>query len=171
MIRYALACDRGHGFDAWFGSSLSYDEQAEAHAITCPACGSAAVRKAPMAPNIVRGLPAPKALVPEALVSEAPVSGFPVPDAPASEAEVPAPAAGRATKPATLPMTASPSARCRRSPRTRISLHICAADFIPPRRGEGQARRSVKYARRAKTLVPSSGKDTAPCRRWPNSTY
>jgi hypothetical protein len=94
MIRYALACDRGHGFDAWFGSSLSYDEQAEAHAITCPACGSAAVRKAPMAPNIVRGLPAPKALVPEALVSEAPVSGFPVPDAPASEAEVPAPAAG-----------------------------------------------------------------------------
>jgi hypothetical protein len=89
MIRYALACDRGHGFDAWFGSSLSYDEQAEAHAITCPACGSAAVRKAPMAPNIVRGLPAPKALV-----SEAPVSGVPVPDASASEAEVPAPAAG-----------------------------------------------------------------------------
>ncbi len=92
MIRYALACDQGHGFDAWFGSSLSYDEQAEAHAITCPACGSASVRKAPMAPNIVKGLAAPKALVPEPLV--APVSGVPVPDALAPEADVPAPAAG-----------------------------------------------------------------------------
>ncbi|MGA7546725.1 MAG: DUF1178 family protein [Methyloceanibacter sp.] len=61
MIRYALACDRGHGFDAWFGSSGSYDEQAEAQAIVCPACGSHAVSKAPMAPNLAKGVPAPKA--------------------------------------------------------------------------------------------------------------
>ena len=60
MIRYALACDQGHGFDAWFGSSGSYDEQAEAHAIVCPACGSHAVSKAPMAPNLAKGVPAPK---------------------------------------------------------------------------------------------------------------
>jgi hypothetical protein len=60
MIRYALACDEGHGFDAWFGSSQAYDEQAESRAIVCPTCGSAAVHKAPMAPNLVKGAPAPK---------------------------------------------------------------------------------------------------------------
>ena len=30
MIRYALACDEGHGFEAWFGSAEAYDEQADA---------------------------------------------------------------------------------------------------------------------------------------------
>ena len=52
MIRYALSCDRGHEFDAWFGSISSYDEQVEAHAITCPSCGSTHVRKSPMAPAV-----------------------------------------------------------------------------------------------------------------------
>ncbi|MGB6768238.1 MAG: DUF1178 family protein [Methyloceanibacter sp.] len=65
MIRYALACEQGHGFDAWFGSADSYDEQAEAHAILCPNCGSASVSKAPMAPYVakprVERPPTPKA--------------------------------------------------------------------------------------------------------------
>ena len=52
MIRYALSCDRGHEFDAWFGSISSYDEQVEAHAVTCPSCGSTHVRKSPMAPAV-----------------------------------------------------------------------------------------------------------------------
>jgi len=52
MIRYALSCDRGHEFNAWFGSISSYDEQVEAHAITCPSCGSTHVRKSPMAPAV-----------------------------------------------------------------------------------------------------------------------
>ena len=60
MIRYALACHQGHDFEAWFGSSGSYDEQAEAQAIVCPACGSHDVRKAPMAPNLVKGIAAPR---------------------------------------------------------------------------------------------------------------
>ena len=55
MIRFALTCDQGHGFDAWFSSGASYDEQCEAHAITCPECGSTSVEKAPMAPAILRG--------------------------------------------------------------------------------------------------------------------
>jgi hypothetical protein len=59
MIRFALTCDRGHDFDAWFGSGDSYDEQIEAHAVTCPCCGSAKVRKAPMAPAVRRSQPAP----------------------------------------------------------------------------------------------------------------
>ena len=58
MIRFALTCDRGHDFDAWFGSGDSYDEQIEARAVTCPCCGSAAVMKAPMAPAVKRGRPA-----------------------------------------------------------------------------------------------------------------
>jgi hypothetical protein len=55
MIRFALTCDRGHGFDAWFSSGDSYDEQVEAKAIFCPTCGSTHVEKAPMAPAVLRG--------------------------------------------------------------------------------------------------------------------
>ena len=55
MIRFALSCDRGHGFDAWFSSGDSYDEQIEAQAIVCPICGSIHVKKAPMAPTVLRG--------------------------------------------------------------------------------------------------------------------
>ena len=47
MIRYALACEEGHGFEAWFGSADDFDEQVEANAIRCPACGSAQVKKLP----------------------------------------------------------------------------------------------------------------------------
>jgi hypothetical protein len=54
MIRYALTCEEGHGFEAWFGSSDAYDEQAEAHVIVCPACGSAQVKKSPMAPHVAK---------------------------------------------------------------------------------------------------------------------
>lgn len=60
MIRFALACDQGHGFDAWFSSGASYDEQAEAGAITCPDCGSDRVEKAPMAPAVLRGKARPQ---------------------------------------------------------------------------------------------------------------
>lgn len=59
MIRFTLICDRGHDFDAWFGSGDAYDEQIEARAVTCPCCGSAGVRKAPMAPAVRRSRSAP----------------------------------------------------------------------------------------------------------------
>jgi hypothetical protein len=55
MIRFALTCGKGHGFEAWFGSGAVYEEQVAARAIACPACGSAEVRKAPMAPAVFRG--------------------------------------------------------------------------------------------------------------------
>lgn len=55
MIRFLLTCGKGHQFDAWFSSGDSYDEQSEAEAIRCPECGSADVRKAPMAPAVLRG--------------------------------------------------------------------------------------------------------------------
>lgn len=71
MIRYALACEKGHGFDAWFGSASSFDEQAEASAVLCPSCGSARVTKAPMAPYVARGRPKPAA-TPEPTPAERP---------------------------------------------------------------------------------------------------
>ncbi|MGH6866446.1 MAG: DUF1178 family protein [Methyloceanibacter sp.] len=55
MIRFALSCDKGHGFEAWFSSGGAYEEQIEARAVACPACGSAKVSKAPMAPAVLRG--------------------------------------------------------------------------------------------------------------------
>ena len=52
MIRYALACDKGHGFDSWFADASAFDKQAKRGLVTCPHCGSAKVEKAIMAPRI-----------------------------------------------------------------------------------------------------------------------
>lgn len=52
MIRYALQCDQDHPFEAWFGSSADYDDQAERGLVECPFCGSRAVRKQVMAPAV-----------------------------------------------------------------------------------------------------------------------
>jgi len=60
VIRFALACERGHEFDAWFASGHAYEDGARAHAVVCPSCGSTAVRKAPMAPAVKRRREAPK---------------------------------------------------------------------------------------------------------------
>lgn len=54
MIRFALICDRGHQFDAWFSSGGAFEHQAKAHTVICAHCGSQAVRKAPMAPAVKR---------------------------------------------------------------------------------------------------------------------
>jgi hypothetical protein len=53
MIRYSLRCERDHGFESWFQSSSAYDSQVKRKLVTCPACGSAKVEKAIMAPQIV----------------------------------------------------------------------------------------------------------------------
>jgi hypothetical protein len=54
VIRYALTCDRGHGFDSWFQSSAAYDKQVARALVTCPICGSLKVEKAIMAPMLAR---------------------------------------------------------------------------------------------------------------------
>ena len=59
MIRYTLACEAGHGFESWFPSSGSYDDQAARGLVTCPLCGSAKVAKAMMAPSIARAVSNP----------------------------------------------------------------------------------------------------------------
>ena len=52
MIRYALACDKGHSFESWFQNSAAYDKQAKQGLVTCPICDSAKVEKAIMAPRV-----------------------------------------------------------------------------------------------------------------------
>jgi hypothetical protein len=52
MIRYALSCQHDHGFEAWFGSSADYDDQAARGLVECPVCGSTAVSKQIMAPAV-----------------------------------------------------------------------------------------------------------------------
>ena len=52
MIRYALRCDHDHGFEAWFGSSADFDDQAGRGLVECPFGGSRAVEKAVMAPAV-----------------------------------------------------------------------------------------------------------------------
>ena len=55
MIRYVLACGRGHSFEAWFRDGAGFAEQVKAKQVACPICGSAEVKKAPMAPNVAAG--------------------------------------------------------------------------------------------------------------------
>jgi len=54
MIRYALNCEHGHTFESWFQNSAAYDKQVKRALVTCPACGSAKVEKAIMAPRLAR---------------------------------------------------------------------------------------------------------------------
>jgi len=54
MILFNLKCSSGHDFDMWFRNGAAYETRV-AGAVTCPACGSVDVTKAPMAPRIARG--------------------------------------------------------------------------------------------------------------------
>jgi hypothetical protein len=77
MIRYTLRCEKDHAFESWFQSSSAYDSQVKRKLVTCPACGSAKVEKAIMAPQIVgkkgreSAAPAPAASSPAAVETPA----------------------------------------------------------------------------------------------------
>ena len=78
MIRYALTCDKRHGFESWFKSSKAYEDQLARGLLACPQCGSAKVEKAMMAPTVARRqrrersarAPASEDKSPVALISE-----------------------------------------------------------------------------------------------------
>jgi hypothetical protein len=78
MIRYALACEKGHAFESWFADSAAFDEQAKRSLVTCPQCGSAKVDKAIMAPRLSSSkkgkAPAPEVPAPAAAKAPAPVA-------------------------------------------------------------------------------------------------
>jgi hypothetical protein len=54
MIVFDLCCGAGHRFEGWFGSSDDFAAQQARGLVACPACGSAEVAKAPMAPAVPR---------------------------------------------------------------------------------------------------------------------
>lgn len=77
MILYDLQCKKGHVFEAWFRDSETYEAQAAAKKVVCPACGSKKVEKAPMAPRLGRSTKG---------VDEAAPAPVPAPPAPSPEA-------------------------------------------------------------------------------------
>jgi hypothetical protein len=52
MIKYAVQCKKGHGFEAWFQNSAAFDTQTKRGLVACPECGSTKVEKALMAPHV-----------------------------------------------------------------------------------------------------------------------
>ena len=67
MIVFDLACHDGHRFEGWFGSSTEFEDQRARGLLACPACGSAEVSKAPMAPAVpAKGNRRAEVLSPEA---------------------------------------------------------------------------------------------------------
>ena len=76
MIRYSLICEKQHDFEIWFKNSADYDKQQKRGLVTCPACGSAKVEKALMAPSLGRGAR-------KGALAPAPEIAPPAPEAPA----------------------------------------------------------------------------------------
>lgn len=70
MIKYALACAEGHGFDSWFPDSAAYEKQRKRGFVVCPECGSSRVDKAIMAPAVVGGERSTVEAGPEIVVDE-----------------------------------------------------------------------------------------------------
>jgi hypothetical protein len=70
MIRYALVCEDGHDFEAWFSSSGDYDAQEQRGLVECPHCGSVTVKKQIMAPAVRTARKAETARQPTASVSD-----------------------------------------------------------------------------------------------------
>jgi hypothetical protein len=80
MIKYALACERGHTFESWFQSSTAYDTQAARALVACPICGSTKVAKAIMAPALTRTHK--RGFSPQEVVAPAPTEAATTPAAP-----------------------------------------------------------------------------------------
>ena len=55
MVIYDLICDAEHRFEGWFQSPEDSERQAANGLISCPTCGSVAVRKLPTASRVNRG--------------------------------------------------------------------------------------------------------------------
>ena len=59
MIKYALRCAEGHGFDSWFQSAEAFDGLAAKGLLSCAVCGGGDVKKALMAPKVPAKAEAP----------------------------------------------------------------------------------------------------------------
>jgi hypothetical protein len=118
MIRYALACDRGHTFESWFRNSAAYDRQVRLDLVVCPVCNSSKVAKTIMAPRVT-GPRKPK---------ERPASEVP------GQSNAPA-EAGRPTEQASAPVAmVSPQEREFRKKLKELREHLIKnADYVGQR--------------------------------------
>ncbi len=122
MIRYALNCGRGHGFESWFANSAAYDKQVKRALVACPICGSTKIEKAIMAPRLGSSDGDDAAAVPE------------TPAAPPAPAMPPVPAQ------APLAVMSPPERELRKKLR-ELREHITKnSDYVGPRFSE-QARK------------------------------
>jgi len=121
MIRYALACERGHGFESWFASSTAYDQQVRRGLVVCPVCNSSKVEKAIMAPRLSgtrkRG-------------NKAVAARDSSPPAPAQDAQAASPPPAQAAAPAPVAMM-SPQEREFRKKLKELRDHLTKnADYV-----------------------------------------
>lgn len=79
MIVFDLHCSGGHRFEGWFGSSADYTDQQSRGLITCPACGSGEVGKAPMAPAVPAKGNARQEVLPPETPSQQQLANTPLP--------------------------------------------------------------------------------------------
>ena len=54
MIKYQLNCGDGCSFEGWFRSSDDFEVQADKARLECPLCGSTDIRRAIMAPAVMK---------------------------------------------------------------------------------------------------------------------
>jgi len=52
MIIFELICEHDHRFEGWFKNGQEFDKQLESGLLTCPTCGTEAVRKLPTASRL-----------------------------------------------------------------------------------------------------------------------
>jgi hypothetical protein len=86
MMKYALVCERKHGFEIWFSDSSDYDKQRKRGLVTCPVCDSKKIEKAIMAPALGRGT-RKRSVAIEAPAPDTPVTAVSEPVAMISPAE------------------------------------------------------------------------------------
>jgi hypothetical protein len=86
MMKYALVCERKHGFEIWFSDSSDYDKQRKRGLVTCPVCDSKKIEKAIMAPALGRGT-RKRSVAIEAPTPDTPVTAVSEPVAMISPAE------------------------------------------------------------------------------------
>ena len=84
MIRYALKCAEGHGFESWFQSAEAYEKLRGAGLVACTECGSTSVEKALMAPRVRPGRAATTVATPEEPGETQPAVAGTAPPAPTS---------------------------------------------------------------------------------------
>ena len=52
MIIFDLTCNNDHGFEGWFQSAESFEQQLQTGLVSCPYCGSVEIRRVPSAVHL-----------------------------------------------------------------------------------------------------------------------